>query len=137
MNAYIINKNLYIDLTTQSFAFAEDINNSKTCTFLKHDNVINETKILTSPLKNLRGGSLTYLQNHDIRNDFYFTHSVAGGAKTLYTILKDGYLRPGKDVNHANILSTGELKHIYGNINFSDLNNVDIIGNVSLQFSPE
>lgn len=77
--------------------------------------------------------------------DFYFTHSVVGGEKTLYKILKDGYLRPGKTVDHKNILSTGDLEYVFANINFSrrsraqpggDLNNVDVIGNISLQFSP-
>ena len=72
---------------------------------------------------------------NDSKNNFYVTHSVSGGEKTLYTILKDGFLRPGKDIKHANILSTGQLEHVYGNINFCDLNNIDNIGNVSLQFS--
>ena len=110
------------------------MNNLKMCTIIKYNNI-----------DQFSGGSLTYSQSHDFvskldelaRNNFYFTHSVAGGEKVLYTILKDGYLRPGKDVKHANIYSPGDLEHVYGNINFSDLNNIDLIGNVSLQFSPQ
>lgn len=71
------------------------------------------------------------------KEDFYFTHSVAGGEKVLYTILKNGFLKPGKYVDHTNILSSDDLEHVYGNINFNDLNNIDIIGSVSLQFSPK
>lgn len=69
-------------------------------------------------------------------NDFYITHSTTG-YETLYNILKDGYLRPGSDIDHKHILAPEDLEHIYGNINFSDLNNIDIIGNISLQFSPQ
>lgn len=72
----------------------------------------------------------------DPRNNFYFTHSVAGGEKVLYTIIKDGFLRPGKDIKHPNIRSPGDLAYVYGNINFSDLNNLDTIFNVCLLFSP-
>ncbi len=74
---------------------------------------------------------------YDSKNDFYITHSVASGEKTLFEILKDGYLRPGKEIHHANILSSGGLENIYANINFCDLKNIEYIGNVSLQFSSQ
>lgn len=70
-------------------------------------------------------------------DDFYIMHSIfSKDKKTLCTILKDGFLWPGKDVKHPHILSAIDLDNIYGNINFSELRNVEIIGDVSLLFSP-
>lgn len=69
--------------------------------------------------------------------DFYITHMIVGGEASLYEILKDGYLRPGKDVKHQHLLAANSLEHIYGNINFCDLNNIGTLGSFSLQFHPQ
>lgn len=51
--------------------------------------------------------------------------------------MHDGYLRPGKDVEHQHILSQDDLEYIYGSINFGDLNNIDVLENVSLLLHPQ
>ena len=131
INAYTKNKKKYLDLKQNQ----------------KDEIEINERMNLNQSYEHSQGvmqgvmqGGTYLLKNmlKDPNKNFYFTHSVANDDLTvLYAILKDGYLRPGKDIKHANIRSPGDLEYIYGNLNFSDLNNIDILNNVSLQFSPE
>lgn len=115
LKVYIMNKKMYTDLRSP-----------------KHDRKY--TKIIEHYKDiHLIGGNNQ--SDTDFRNNFYFTHMVAGGENVLLTILEDGFLKPGKDVTHSNVLSANKLDYVFGNINFCDLNNIDFIHDISLQFS--
>jgi hypothetical protein len=82
---------------------------------------------------NIFGGDY---KDYDIDN-FYIIHRTYAGEDQLLRILKDGYLRPGKDVEHPYIMSELDLEYVYTLINFDDINNVLSIGGCRLFFHPK
>jgi hypothetical protein len=73
----------------------------------------------------------------EFKNNFYFIHTTLN-SDTLTKILKDGFLRPSIQLKEfKSILSAERRKHIYTNINFDDLKNVEYVGGYKLFMSPK
>lgn len=95
-------------------------------------------KQLGESLKQIGGlnNSIDYADSID--EDYYVVHS-AQNSSNLLEILKSCYIRPGSMIDEGRrIFSGGEpLEYVYGNIQFTDIKNLDRIGSVSLILKPK
>lgn len=80
--------------------------------------------------------ALTNTQKGGKVYDYYVVHSTTS-SDSLLKILKDGYIRPGKDVKHSKIMSNEDLDYVYANINFDSINNISTIGGYKLFIHPK
>ena len=73
-----------------------------------------------------------------IDENYFIVHSTQN-ADNLLAVLKDGNLRPGKDLpKKRRIFSGGEpLEYIYGNIQFTDIKNLPYYGSIVLILNPK
>jgi hypothetical protein len=99
---------------------------------------INNDFRITSEHSSLVLNKMSGGDNHlDEIMDFYFVHSTFS-PETMIKILEDGFLRPSEQLHDAKIyMSEGNLPYIYTNINFADLNNIDVVGGCKFFLSPQ
>lgn len=69
---------------------------------------------------------------------YYVIHS-ASSVSSMISALTDGYLAPGNQVEPKYRMSSGgePLRHIYANINFDDIHNIDSVGGIKYYFHPD
>lgn len=79
-----------------------------------------------------------YLQLKGGNNNFYFIHGTKN-INTLLSILKEGIIKPGKDIpEQYRKLSGGQaLDYIYGHIYFENLNNLTHYPDFTLIINPK